>query len=59
MKGHEGWDDYAAYYDWENRQTVGRRDIAFWQRMASAFAPRASTFALRASADLNPPKLTK
>ena len=31
MKGHEGWDDYAAYYDWENAQTVGRRDIAFWQ----------------------------
>ena len=37
MKGHEGWDDYAPYYDWENRQTVGRRDIAFWQRMS---APR-------------------
>ena len=35
MKGHEGWDDYAAYYDWENQQTVGRRDIAFWQRMAA------------------------
>lgn len=40
MKGHEGWDDYAPYYDWENRQTVGRRDIAFWQRMAVS-APRA------------------
>ena len=37
MKGHEGWDDYAPYYDWENRQTVGRRDLAFW----SAFARRA------------------
>jgi ubiquinone/menaquinone biosynthesis C-methylase UbiE len=35
MKGHEGWDDYAAYYDWENAQTVGRRDIEFWKRMAS------------------------
>jgi ubiquinone/menaquinone biosynthesis C-methylase UbiE len=35
MKGHEGWDDYAAYYDWENAQTVGRRDIAFWTRMAA------------------------
>ncbi len=35
MKGHEGWDDYAAYYDWENAQTVGRRDIAFWKRMAA------------------------
>ena len=35
MKGHEGWDDYAPYYDWENRQTVGKRDIAFWARLAS------------------------
>ena len=35
LKGHEGWDDYAPYYDWENAQTVGRRDIAFWQRMAA------------------------
>lgn len=35
MKGHEGWDDYAPYYDWENKQTVGRRDIAFWQKMAA------------------------
>jgi SAM-dependent methyltransferase len=34
MKGHEGWDDYAAYYDWENAQTVGRRDIAFWSDLA-------------------------
>ena len=38
MKGHEGWDDYADYYDWENRQTVGRRDIAFWQRLAAPIA---------------------
>jgi len=36
MKGHEGWDDYAEYYDWENAQTVGRRDIAFWQHMAES-----------------------
>lgn len=36
VEGWHGWDDYAAYYDWENAQTVGRRDIAFWQRMASA-----------------------
>lgn len=35
MKGHEGWDQYADYYDWENRQTVGRRDIAFWSRVAA------------------------
>jgi ubiquinone/menaquinone biosynthesis C-methylase UbiE len=39
LKGHEGWDEYAAYYDWENKQTVGRRDIAFW----SDFALRASS----------------
>lgn len=50
MKGHEGWDDYAAYYDWENARTVGRRDIAFWQRM-SASALRASASALGATAD--------
>lgn len=36
MKGYEGWDDYADYYDWENAQTVGKRDIAFWKRMASS-----------------------
>ena len=36
MKGHEGWDDYAAYYDWENAQTVGKRDIPFWTRMAGS-----------------------
>jgi ubiquinone/menaquinone biosynthesis C-methylase UbiE len=47
MKGYEGWDDYAAYYDWENARTVGRRDIAFW----SAFALQASAFALGATAD--------
>ena len=34
MKGYEGWDEYADYYDWENAQTVGKRDIAFWKRMA-------------------------
>jgi len=34
MEGHEGWDDYADYYDWENAQTVGRRDIAFWSNFA-------------------------
>ena len=38
MKGHEGWDDYAAYYDWENAQTVGRRDIAFWSAFAKVSA---------------------
>jgi ubiquinone/menaquinone biosynthesis C-methylase UbiE len=33
-EGWRGWDDYAAFYDWENAQTVQRRDIAFWERLA-------------------------
>ena len=33
-EGWEGWDDYAPFYDWENAQTVGRRDVAFWKRLA-------------------------
>ncbi len=33
-EGWHGWDDYAAFYDWENRQTMGRRDVRFWQDMA-------------------------
>jgi ubiquinone/menaquinone biosynthesis C-methylase UbiE len=34
-EGWEGWDDYAPFYDWENARTLGRRDVAFWQRLAS------------------------
>ena len=34
MEGWRGWDDYARFYDWENAQTMGRRDVAFWQRLA-------------------------
>jgi ubiquinone/menaquinone biosynthesis C-methylase UbiE len=34
-EGWEGWDEYAPFYDWENAQTVGRRDVAFWRRMAT------------------------
>jgi ubiquinone/menaquinone biosynthesis C-methylase UbiE len=34
--GWHGWDQYAAFYDWENAQTVQRRDVAFWQRLAGA-----------------------
>jgi SAM-dependent methyltransferase len=34
-EGWRGWDDYAAFYDWENAQTVQRRDVAFWQRLAA------------------------
>ncbi len=39
-EGWEGWDDYAPFYDWENARTLGRRDVAFWQRMASAAGGR-------------------
>jgi SAM-dependent methyltransferase len=35
MEGWEGWDDYAPFYDWENARTMGRRDVAFWERMAA------------------------
>jgi len=33
MAGWKGWDDYAPFYDWENAQTFGRRDVAFWRRL--------------------------
>ena len=35
-QGWEGWDEYAPFYDWENARTVARRDVAFWQRLATA-----------------------
>lgn len=35
-EGWKGWDDYAAFYDWENARTVQRRDVEFWQRIAAA-----------------------
>ncbi|MFO7303667.1 MAG: class I SAM-dependent methyltransferase [Acidobacteriota bacterium] len=31
-EGWHGWDDYAAFYDWENARTLGRRDLPFWRR---------------------------
>ena len=34
-EGWEGWDQYAPFYDWENARTLGRRDVAFWQRVAA------------------------
>jgi SAM-dependent methyltransferase len=34
FEGWHGWDDYAAFYDWENARTVGRRDVAFWRGLA-------------------------
>ena len=33
-QGWHGWDDYADFYDWENAQTLDRRDVGFWQDMA-------------------------
>jgi ubiquinone/menaquinone biosynthesis C-methylase UbiE len=33
-QGWSGWDDYADFYDWENAQTLDRRDVKFWQSMA-------------------------
>jgi SAM-dependent methyltransferase len=34
--GTAGWDEYAAFYDWENAQTMARRDVPFWRRVAGA-----------------------
>ena len=33
-EGFEGWDEYAAFYDWENARTFGRRDVPFWRTVA-------------------------
>jgi len=33
-EGWQGWDEYAAFYDWENSQTMGRADVAFWRDLA-------------------------
>ena len=32
--GWQGWDAYAPFYDWENRRTIGRRDVRFWTDLA-------------------------
>jgi SAM-dependent methyltransferase len=34
-QGWHGWDEYAPFYDWENARTLGRRDVAFWRRVAT------------------------
>jgi SAM-dependent methyltransferase len=34
-EGWHGWDAYAPFYDWENAQTLGRRDVPFWRGVAS------------------------
>lgn len=33
-EGWTGWDEYAPFYDWENAQTLGRRDVPFWRQVA-------------------------
>jgi SAM-dependent methyltransferase len=39
-EGWHGWDDYAAFYDWENARTLGRRDVPFWrERVAEEGGP--------------------
>ena len=38
LSGSAGWDDYAAFYDWENARTMARRDLPFWKRVAAAAA---------------------
>ena len=35
-QGWRGWDEYAPFYDWENAQTLGRRDVPFWRRVATS-----------------------
>ena len=35
-EGWKGWDAYAPFYDWENAQTVQRRDVPCWTRLAGA-----------------------
>ena len=34
-EGWHGWETYAPFYDWENARTVQRRDVGFWQRLAT------------------------
>jgi len=38
-EGWKGWDDYAPFYDWENAQTLGRRDVAFWRGLTKSKGP--------------------
>ena len=41
-EGWTGWDEYAPFYDWENAQTLGRRDVALLEaRRGESSRPRA------------------
>ncbi len=33
--GATGWDEYADFYDWENAQTMARRDVPFWRQVVA------------------------
>ena len=39
-EGWQGWDDYAPFYDWENAQTLDRRDVKFWRHLARRIGGR-------------------
>jgi ubiquinone/menaquinone biosynthesis C-methylase UbiE len=39
-QGWSGWDDYADFYDWENAQTLDRRDVTFWRTLAQRLRGR-------------------
>ena len=45
QSGSDGWDAYAPFYDWENAQTVARRDIAFWRGWRSPTMDPCSSWA--------------
>jgi ubiquinone/menaquinone biosynthesis C-methylase UbiE len=32
MDAANPWDQYAPFYDWENRRTIGSSDLEFWSR---------------------------
>jgi ubiquinone/menaquinone biosynthesis C-methylase UbiE len=32
--GADAWDQYAPFYDWENRRTIGQSDLGFWSQVA-------------------------
>src|SRR4030095_6825976 len=34
-EGWQGWDEYAPFDVWESAQTLGRRDVPFWRRVAA------------------------
>ena len=39
FEGWHGWDDYAAFYDWENARTVARRVDGFWDAAEGRMVP--------------------